>query len=439
MPQDCSINLDITRELQRTRPDYVVYVPRSLDGSTFDTGNEHFLVFDGPDGSLMAVWTQSTAEGLPNQRIVFSQSSDEGHTWTSPQLIAGPKPPAVGGLASWAFPMVSLTGRIYVIFSQHIGVNDFSTHTTGLMHGIYSDDAGASWSAPQNIPMRRSPYDHPDPSIPSNWIVWQKPLRLSDGKYFNGMTRWISPQVCHKGPGKSWIEAESVVEFLRWENLDDNPEPKNLIIGNFAFGPDAIRVSYPGCPELSVVQEPSIVKLPNGDLFSVMRTAAGHPYYVFSADEGEYWSAPAPLRYTDTGPALRHPLSPCPLYDLGDGRYFLLFHNHDGHFEQWTPYDTSYHRRPIYACLGEYRPGARQPLWFSQPKFMMDDDGVALGANGGRCDLAMYASLTRRQNRVVLWYPDRKYFLLGRNLDKLFLNGLHVESSSCPTIPGSVP
>ena len=50
----------IARELQRSAPDYVVYVPKSVDGSTFDTGNEHFLVFPGPDGSLMAVWTQSS-------------------------------------------------------------------------------------------------------------------------------------------------------------------------------------------------------------------------------------------------------------------------------------------------------------------------------------------------------------------------------------------
>ena len=46
---------DLDLELRRGEPDYVVYRPHSVDGSTFDTGNEHFLVFDGPDGSLMAV------------------------------------------------------------------------------------------------------------------------------------------------------------------------------------------------------------------------------------------------------------------------------------------------------------------------------------------------------------------------------------------------
>lgn len=77
-------NVDLEKELRRSKPDYTVYVPRSLDGSTFDTGNEHFLVFDGPDGSLMAVWTQSTYEGAGDHRIVFSRSDDDGITWTNP-------------------------------------------------------------------------------------------------------------------------------------------------------------------------------------------------------------------------------------------------------------------------------------------------------------------------------------------------------------------
>ena len=51
----------------------------------------------------------------------------------------------------------------------------FSCHT-GTMDCVYSDDAGVTWSAPATIPMKRSPYDNPDASVPSNWIVWQKPI-----------------------------------------------------------------------------------------------------------------------------------------------------------------------------------------------------------------------------------------------------------------------
>ena len=65
-------------EIETTQPDYIVFVPQITNAQISDTGNEHFLVFDGPDGSLMAIWTQSTHEGQPDQHIVFSQSEDEG-------------------------------------------------------------------------------------------------------------------------------------------------------------------------------------------------------------------------------------------------------------------------------------------------------------------------------------------------------------------------
>jgi len=418
------IDLDI--EIERTRPDYVVYRPKSTDGSTHDTGNEHFLVFDGPDGSLMAVWTQSTFEGQPDQRVVFSRSDDEGETWAPPKVIAGPEPGQAGRMASWQFPLVSKSGRIYVLYSKHVGVNDLFSHTTGLMAGRYSDDAGRTWAPEQVVPMPRSKWDHPDRSVPANWIVWQKPQRLSKGKHFAGFTRWVSPAVRHEPPIDHWTAQESVVEFMRFENVDDDPEPKDLDIGYFMSDDAALRVGYPGHPEVSVVQEPSTVALPDGRLVTVMRTATGHPYWSISEDAGETWAEPRVLHQSDGGPAILHPCSPCPMYELGPGRYVFLYHNHDGHFEEWGPLDASRHRRPVRVALAEHRPGADQPVWFSEPKLLMDNDGVCIGYGGGRADLAMYASVTNRKGRVVLWYPDRKFFLLGKRIGRPWLEDLTV-------------
>ena len=49
----------------------------------------------------------------------------------------------------------------------------------------------------------------------------------------------------------------------------------------------------------------------------------------------------------------------------------------------------------------------------------MDHEGVSLGKPGtpGRQDLALYASFTVRKGKAVLWYPDRKFFLLGRIIE----------------------
>ena len=413
----------IPKQLHITKPDFVVFVPEVTGEKVSDTGNEHFLVFDGPDESLMTVWTQSTHEGEPDQHIVFSQSKDEGKTWSKPRIIAGPAKAGQGAMASWAFPLVSKSGRIYVLYSQNVGKFDTFPHTTGRLDGIFSDDNGATWSKPQTIPIPRTGRDNPDTSFPGNWICWQKPLRLTrDGRYYAGITRWTSKAV-KKNPTKSWISHDSVVEFMRFDNVDDNPEVAQLKISWFAFDKDAITVPFPGHPEVSACQEPSIVKLPDGRLFCVMRTGAGSPFWTVSSDDGQTWSPARRLLRKDGGEPLLHPLSPCPIYDMGgnaagSGRYALFIHNHDGHYKNYGPTDTSFHRRPVYLVPGHFKAGADQPVWFDEPKFFMDHDGVSLGKPGttGRLDLALYASFTLRNGKPVLWYPERKFFLLGRIL-----------------------
>ena len=408
-------------ELMVTKPDFIVFKPEIKNGEVSDTGNEHFLVFDGPDGSLMAVWTQSSAEAQPDQHITFSRSTDEGVTWSKPRIIAGPKKAGDGHMASWGYPLVSKSGRIYVLYSQHIGKHDSFFHHTGWLHGIHSDDNGATWSEPQNVPVARSVNDNPDLSFPPNMLCWQKPLRLGeDGKYFAGFTRWTSNAVS-KNPTKSWTSHDARVEFMRFENVDDSPEVKDLKISWFAANDKALAVPFPGHPEVSACQEPSIVKLPDGRLFVVMRTASGSPFWSVSGDQGETWATPRRLLRKDGGDPLLHPLSPCPIYDVGgntagSGRYALFIHNNDGHYKNYGPTDTGFNRRPVYLAAGRFQAGADQPVWFDEPKLFMDHKGVGLGKPGtaGRQDLALYASFTVRKGKAVLWYPDRKFFLLGR-------------------------
>lgn len=423
-----SLRACIPQQVRITRPDFIVFVPKVDVGSVSDTGNEHFLVFDGPDGSLMAVWTQSSVENYSpdqpaDQHITFSRSADEGLTWSPPRIIAGPRRAGDGRMASWAFPLVSRSGRIYVLYSQHIGRFDTFFHHTGWLHGICSDDNGGSWSQPQRVPLERSIHDNPDPDMPPNILCWQKPLRLGrDGMYIAGITRWTSFAV-RRSPLTDWRSADARVEFLNFENVDRDPEPRDLVIRGSATGEQALSVPFPGQPELSACQEPSLVKLPDGRLFCVMRTAAGSPFWSVSADAGRTWTAPRRLLMRDGGEALLHPLSPCPIYDLGgegSGDYALLIHCNDGHYRQYKPIDTGMNRRPIYLVRGRFAVQGDQPVWFDEPVPFMDHDGVAVGKPGtvGRVDLSMYASTTVRGGQPVLWYPDRKFFLLGRRLPR---------------------
>jgi hypothetical protein len=415
----------IEQELGRSKPDYVVYAPQSLDGSTHDTGNEHFLVFDAPDGSLMAVWTQSTCEGGGDHRIVFSRSDDEGVTWLPPRRLVGPRFPGDGNIASWAFPVTSKSGRLYVIWSQDQGVHDVCDTMTGTMDCVFSDDLGRTWSSPVTIPMPRSPYDDPDPSVPSNWIVWQKPIRDLRGRWFTGFSRWVSNAVRTPPHNDSWTAWETVIEFMRFENIDDDPSPADLAITYSAWGNEALRVPHYSNPLLSVAQEPSLVRLPDDRLFCTMRTMAGCVWWSASADDGLTWTNPAPLLRRDHGLPILEPLCCCPIYQLADGRYVLLHHNNDGRFEGCQPEDTDINRRPAFLALGEFRPGAEQPVWFSESKFLMDNDGVRLGP-AQRIEMGVYPSFTSRGRNEVLWHPDRKFFLLGKRITPEFLADLTV-------------
>jgi len=399
---------DLAREVRRTQPDYITYQPHAVDGSDHNTGNEHFLVFRHPMGALMAVWTQGTHEGKSDQHIVFARSQDGGKTWSPPSLIVGPDDRHA--MARFGFPLVSKSGRIYVLYNRYTGSHDFFASITGVMGGVYSDDEGATWSEEQVILMPRTRWDSPETKNPANWIVWQNPIRFFGGPYYAGFTRWLSPTVA--GPRKLdvWWSDASVVEFMRFDNVDADPEPRDLAVRYFAHDGEALRYGHIGHPDVSVVQEPGIVPLPDGRLFCVMRTNAGHAVWSESSDRGETWTQPVPLRQTDDRRPLPHPCSPCPIYEVAPGEYIFLFHNHDGHFGGWGPMDCNLHRRPVYLARGLFRPRAKQPVWFSEPQFFMDNDGVSLR----RPDLAMYSSITPTDGGHILWYPERKFFLLGK-------------------------
>ena len=424
----------LKQRLKLTTPDYVTYVPSGLSDLAEDKGNEHFLVFDGPDATLMAVWAQawlSPGKGNVN-RTVFAYSRDEGETWSSPTLVAGPKDrDDPTHMASWAFPMVSRSGRIYVVYNQNKGVKGWILFHTGGMAGVYSDDRGKTWSEPQSIAMPTSPYDDPEGNIPPEWIVWQKPMRDLSGGYFVGYSHWLHPAVATLKQIRDWTEIESVIEFMRFENVDDDPDPRDLRVRYTAWGDEALRVPHRDHPNLSIAQEPSLVRLPDDRLFCIMRTCTGYIWWSQSLDDGENWCSPRPLLNKDFGLPLMNPVSPDPIYSLSDGRYVLFHNNNRGGKVAGGSIDAT-PREPLYVSLGEFRPGADQPVWFSAPKLFMATGGV--GVDGvkrninepGSGSLSMYSSFTNRNGTDVLWYPDSKFFLLGKRVTKEFLSGMEI-------------
>lgn len=418
---------DPAEEWRRSEPDIVVFRPPS---DSYQGDNEHFLAFTTPTyNGYLALWTQSSCEGAGDDHLVFSRSSPDGSNWEAPRVIAGYTPDGRGELAACGFPIVSKSGRIYVFYIKAPPQREIEGYGTverlaGDVGCLYSDDNGATWiSSAAVLPVRRHKRDHPDPRVPASCIIWQMPVADGKGRYLAGYTHTVDRTMRPEyDAGANWMNADSRCFFMRFDNIDDDPEPGDIKMTWLPDDEDGIAVPNPYFAGMSTAQEPAVVVLPDGRLLAVMRTAAGSIWYSTSEDEGHHWCTAAPLLYHDDGEEVPHPISPCPLYRLEDGRYLLLYHNNDGrrlgfdmHDLHWTDNYANYFRNPTYYSVGTFCPQARQPLRFSPPVLFADSGDIAVGPKR-TTEMATYTSLTARGGDTIVWYPDRKYYLLGKRL-----------------------
>lgn len=391
----------LEEQVRMTEPDYRLFIPRQRD---WESDNEHIHVFLHEQfGGLIAIWTQSSVEGAGDNHAVISHSKDHGKTWIAPQYIVGAMPSRdkKEKQASWAWPVVSLSGRIYLFYQRETDDIDNYRSCSAVLSCMYSDDFGDTWSESGDIPQPITGYDSGEVQ---NNIIFQMPARTADGKYLVGYTKNTSLKI--KAAKANWWEADSRIFFMRLENIDDDPGIDEIQITFFQNGGDGISVPLPSDPMYSVAQEPSVVILPDGRLFCSLRTAAGCVYYCISENLGEIWSAPKPLRFDD-GSLFVHPLSPCPIYELEKGRYIQLYHG--------TAENIGASRNPLMKVYGTYCAEDEQPIRFvkgTEEVFMEipKDDPF------GRHCLAMYSSCTHMNGKHVLWYPERKFFVLGKEI-----------------------
>ena len=414
---------DPATDWKRSNPDVVVYLPRG--GDLNDGDNEHFLVFHAPKSDeLLATWNQSSVEAHGDNHMVLARTSD-GINWSEPQWIIGTHKGTTETQASWGFPVVSRSGRIFFFYTKsEQGVRGGGS---GVMGGLHSDDNGRTWTEGADIIVPSTRENPTDPSSREigGFIVWQLPIRDSKGRPIAGYTCWNKET------------SLSSIHFMRFENLDEGPEIADLRITWLPLDSGGVRlpryVTPQGC------EEPSTVLLPDNRLFITMRTKTGFIWYSISSDDGDHLRDPEVLRYRDDGEPVKHPLAPCPIYPLNDGRYLLLFHNndyfarHELYGEEMPPKHPDVHtggvfsyRRPAFIAVGEHRPHARQPIWFSKPRQILDTDGIPVGPKG-TSEIATYTSLTHYKGRRTLWYPDRKYYLLGKHITDDMLADMKVE------------
>ena len=313
----------------------------------------------------------------------------------------------------------SRRGRIYCFYNHGRAIGD--SYQTSFLRCKYSDDDGRTWiDGEVIIPYRSSANDHPDRSIGANCVVWQKPIRDAQGRPIVGFTRWTNSYVktARREDDFTMSRRDSQAEFMRFENIDESPHPRDVRITWLQDDDTAIRVPVPYEPEASrdysYCEEPSAVLLPDGRLFTVARTATGQIWYTVSTDDGLTWRPTEPLLNRDDGAPILNPVSPCPIFALDDGRY--LAHAAKSRRPRV--------RRPRAARLSCAAPAIHRRGRIPAQRASADlvqPARVALRHPEHRGVSVLYevAVDVRQRHRAprrerILWYADRKIFGLGR-------------------------
>lgn len=391
-------------EWLRTNPDFLVFNPQK----PHEGSNEHFLVFDidGQEG-YFALWTQDCIEGGGESRICFARSNESGTIWSKPTILAGKLPDNDNLQAKWQFPLISKSGRIYVLYHEQVNVKNKNPYIFGRVKGIYSDDYGKTWSKSRVVNWHKTRFDDSDKEVPTSDIICQKPLRFSDDKYYVGYTKFTSLAVEKEEDfiGHPQNIPESHCFFMRFENIDENPDIEDIKITWLPDNDNGLAVPYN--KTYSNAEEACLVELPDKRLYCSMRCVSGAVYYSVSSDRGHTWTMPKPLCFSD-GSKFIHPLSPAMIYDLKDGRYMQMYHGTT--FEGEDIYGS---RHPLRCAFGTFAPNEEQPIKFEKSQLFMDLDNVMVGPRKFP-ELSMYSSFTCKNGQRILWYPDRKYYLLGK-------------------------
>ena len=246
------------------------------------------------------------------------------------------------------------SGRVVFFYSQFYG--GAHDNSPARIAAIHSDDQGRTWSAPRVV----------EENAGRENVMSVSLLRLAAGRlaFFYCLTNdlsdarprlrlsgdegatWSEPKLVIGAPGYFVLNNDRVVQLrsgrlvvpVAYHRMN-GPDP-----GNYnSFDRRAVALWYLSDDEgatwresadwwaipvrsTSGLQEPGVVQLADGRLFCWARTDQGAQYGMFSEDDGNTWSAPAPT-------PLRSPTSPASIKRLpGSSDLLAVWNDHSGAF-----------------------------------------------------------------------------------------------------------
>ena len=285
-------SLAFTEEL--TAKPVVVPAYGRLERVTLDLG--HRASRSGPvtvlaDGTLLWVTTEPEAPYLakvmwPISRLMLRRSTDGGRSWSAAQHLAqGTKEYS---LLSHSMRRLS-SGKILHIYSRYSGY-DYETGTPAKsLNQIYiqaSEDGGLTWSDPSNLSTgERYQGDTLSTEQLRDGRVIYPFCFLTDVKSQFAVSAMYSDD-----EGQTWARSSSV-----------------LLTGGGGFESGA--------------SEPTVVELPDGRLWMLIRAQTGFLWESFSTDRGRTWSKASQSPF----PSSNAPATAC---RLRNGNIAVAWNNH---------------------------------------------------------------------------------------------------------------
>ncbi len=280
-------------------------------------------------------------------RIVGIHSDDSGRTWSEPQAVIE----NIGGNNVMSVSLLRLaSGKLALFYLLKNSWLDCRPHIR------FSTDEGATWSEPKLVI-----------AAPGYFVVNNDRLvQLASG-------RLLVPAAFHRSRGTDPHSSKSFDSraIAMWYYSDDEGQTWQESATWWAM---PVRSG-------SGLQEPGVVELENGQLFTWARTDQGAQYGLISSDAGKTWAAPVPTE-------LKSPTSPASIKRLPNSANLLaLFNDHSGRF----PFVKN-KRTPLVAAVSTDG-GKSWPLvhpieedpdgWYCYTAMHFVDDAVLLGYCAG--------------------------------------------------------
>lgn len=256
------------------------------------------------DGRWLIVWSDFSggATDRSNARISGIYSSDAGATWSEPTVIL----PNSGKMNTMSPSFLRLSGEKLGLF--------YSVTNSEADQKFYlrsSDNEGQTWSDPVCI----TPDEGYNSGLNAN-VVRLKSGRLLLPSHFSPEKRqggvFVARVHYSDDVGKTWRHSASDV----------------------------------GAPKRGAM-EPCVIELTDGRVLLIARTQMGTIYRAWSRDGGVSWSMSEPMRYKPKGQPILAPEAPCKIVRIPKTGHLLLVWNHN--FE--PAHRASGKRTPLTAAI----------------------------------------------------------------------------------------